>query len=574
MPRWSLRTKLIVVAALGLAPILVLIAWRGHERRGEEVQRRMAMVDWATDVAAARQREVMDGARRLVTAVCSEGIVRRSTEPAATSSDIKRCEGLLSGLLDKFPREYSAFVIADAQGVARCSSVPSAVGVNLADREIFRKVRSSGGISVGTTISSRFTSKTIIPIAVPIKEGEGFRGMCAIGVSLGTYADIVTSARPDGSAIVSLVDASGMAIGGSSQATQALPVATRLAREIEAGMSTFVGYGQNGSRYQYRLTPLDGLSLQIVAAAPIPQGLMPIWQEWNELILAALAGAILLVLLWIGIGRWCLGPLSVLERAAAKISGGEEVNILSAPSWAREIAAVGAGIETIAAALAHREAELKSGLEQRDHMLREIHHRVKNNLQMISSLLNLQASEIRSPRLRRFFGDAQARVLTLSILHRHLYERSSWALVDFQQFISDLVRQISVGRSTDGSLLRYHIKAPIMAVGPDTAIPVGLIVTEAVGNALSHDFSGVAAPEIRITAAERVDRLVELVVEDNGRRAGPEAIGLDGRGGFGMTLVRGLAMQLGGEAVVAPITDDGLRLVVRFPLPAEQEDDA
>ena len=127
----------------------------------------------------------------------------------------------------------------------------------------------------------------------------------------------------------------------------------------------------------------------------------------------------------------------------------------------------------MAAAIASREAELKAGLEQRDHMLREIHHRVKNNLQMISSLLNLQAGEIRSPRIRRFFGDAQNRVLTLSILHRHLYERSSWSLVDFQQFISDLVRQISVGRPRipTGRTPRYQIRAPIMAVGPDIAIP-------------------------------------------------------------------------------------------------------
>ncbi len=100
-------------------------------------------------------------------------------------------------------------------------------------------------------------------------------------------------------------------------------------------------------------------------------------------------------------------------------------------------------------------------------MLREIHHRVKNNLQMISSLLNLQAGEIRSPRIRRFFGDAQNRVLTLSILHRHLYERSSWSLVDFQQFISDLVRQISVPRpGIPRPQVRYQIRAPIMAVGP------------------------------------------------------------------------------------------------------------
>ena len=145
----------------------------------------------------------------------------------------------------------------------------------------------------------------------------------------------------------------------------------------------------------------------------------------------------------------------------------------------------------MAAAIASREHELKAGLEQRDHMLREIHHRVKNNLQMISSLLNLQAGEIRSPRIRRFFGDAQNRVLTLSILHRHLYERSSWSLVDFQQFISDLVRQISVARpGVERPTPRYQIRAPIMAVGPDIAIPVGLIVTEAVGRALNHDFSG------------------------------------------------------------------------------------
>src|SRR5437899_12727639 len=149
--------------------------------------------------------------------------------------------------------------------------------------------------------------------------------------------------------------------------------------------------------------------------------------------------------------------------------------------------AVAYAVRQMATAIANPESELSAGLEQRDHMLREIHHRVKNNLQMISSLLNLQAGEIRSPRIRRFFGDAQNRVLTLSILHRHLYERSSWSLVDFQQFISDLVRQLSVARSAmRRTPPRFHIRAPIMAVGPDTALPVGLIVTEAVGSALGH----------------------------------------------------------------------------------------
>ena len=111
-----------------------------------------------------------------------------------------------------------------------------------------------------------------------------------------------------------------------------------------------------------------------------------------------------------------------------------------------------------------------------------------------------------------------------------------------------------------------------MAVGPDIAIPVGLIVTEAVSSALNHDFSGVAAPEIRIEAAEK-DGTVELIIEDNGAdTAGgrrPTA-----RGGFGLTLIRGLAMQLGGEATISPREGGGTRVVVTFPMPQDEEADA
>ena len=156
----------------------------------------------------------------------------------------------------------------------------------------------------------------------------------------------------------------------------------------------------------------------------------------------ALAGALLAV--WLGADRWCVRPLRSIQNFADRVARGEDIEFARQRAWGPELASMGEGVKAMAEAIASREAELRAGLEQRDHMLREIHHRVKNNLQMISSLLNLQAGEIRSPRIRRFFGDAQNCALTLSILHRHLYERSSWALVDFQQFISDLVRQISV----------------------------------------------------------------------------------------------------------------------------------
>jgi two-component sensor histidine kinase len=117
---------------------------------------------------------------------------------------------------------------------------------------------------------------------------------------------------------------------------------------------------------------------------------------------------------------------------------------------------------------------------------------------------------------------------------------------------------------------RYHIRAPIMAVGPDTAIPVGLIVTEAVSSALNHDFSGVAVPEIRIEAKDKGAEQVELVIEDNGLDAPTAALG-SGRGSFGLTLIRGLAMQLGGEASIERRGGGGTRVVVTFPPPPRDE---
>jgi two-component sensor histidine kinase len=104
-------------------------------------------------------------------------------------------------------------------------------------------------------------------------------------------------------------------------------------------------------------------------------------------------------------------------------------------------------------------------------------------------------------------------------------------------------------------------------VGPDIAIPIGLIVTEAVSSALDRNYEGVAVPEIRIDAGDK-DGLVELVIEDNSIGTGDSREPLV-RGGFGLTLIRGLAVQLGGRAEVTQREGGGLRLSVTFAAPEE-----
>ena len=443
--------------------------------------------------------------------------------------------------------------------------------MTFADRDVFQKARSAKELVIGDTIASRITPNAVIPIALPIVREGTFRGMCAVGITLKALAQATAQADGTAGTAVAVIDRSGAAIGGETAAMRRLPVPARLADMLTGSQVGFSDFGQDGSFFDFRVTPVGGNSLFAVVSVPVSDNPLAFAGAWAGFFLVLLASTVVLLVIWFGADRWCVRPLRYIQDFADKVARGEHITLSPPRPWSPEMASVGAGVTAMAEAIATREAALRANLEQRDHMLREIHHRVKNNLQMISSLLNLQAGEIRSPRIRRFFGDAQNRVLTLSILHRHLYERSSWSLVDFQQFISDLVRQISVGRTPGGRQApRYHIRAPIMAVGPDTAIPIGLIVTEAVSIALKHDFSRTAAPEIRIETSERADE-VQLVIEDNG--VAPDAGGAvpDGRGSFALTLIRGLAMQLGGEVTIERKPDGGNRVVVVFPTPDADE---
>ncbi len=315
---------------------------------------------------------------------------------------------------------------------------------------------------------------------------------------------------------------------------------------------------------------------EIAALAAVPlsnDAHTGLWGDIGLILMMALAG---LGILWIGAERWCLRPLKPIQAVVAAIARGNFAVRPPIGPTTPEIQALANDVFTMAEAITVREAALQVSLDQREHMLREIHHRVKNNLQVVSSLLSLQASRVRSPRLRRMFSDAQGRMLAMSVVHRHLYERSDWSSVDFKAYICDLVGHLSANRGggdtpTAGGAPVVHctVEAPVISVGPDTAIPVGLIVTEAVSNAFRHGFAGVAAPEIRISAQE-VGGDIEVRIEDNGVGFEDVQNGMLGERGLGLALMQGLAAQLGGTITIEPCPGGvGICILARFPKPRE-----
>ncbi|WP_419779982.1 sensor histidine kinase [Maridesulfovibrio sp.] len=193
-------------------------------------------------------------------------------------------------------------------------------------------------------------------------------------------------------------------------------------------------------------------------------------------------------------------------------------------------------------------------------MLKEIHHRVKNNLQVISSLLSLQSGYTEDAEATNLLRECQHRVRSMSMLHEKLYRSEDLSRIDMSEYAVTLISFLLRSYSVDGRVRpTYEIKD--IHMGIDSAIPCGLIINELVSNALTHAFSQKTGGEL-IVSMHREDENIKLEVSDNGCGL-PENFCIGESRTLGMTLVETLAQQLNGE--VNYFTDNGATFQISFP---------
>jgi two-component sensor histidine kinase len=189
------------------------------------------------------------------------------------------------------------------------------------------------------------------------------------------------------------------------------------------------------------------------------------------------------------------------------------------------------------------EKEIKASLKQKELLLREIHHRVKNNLQIISSLLNLQSTHITDEKILDHFKDTQNRIKSISLVHEKLYQSEYITQIDIlnyiQRLVDDLVR--NYGRQD----IKISLDVESIPVDTDTAIPCGLIINELVSNSLKHAFPGNKSGEIRITLKKLKSDEFELIISDNGVGISKD-LDLRKLDTLGLELVYNLVNQLDG----------------------------
>jgi PAS domain S-box-containing protein len=205
------------------------------------------------------------------------------------------------------------------------------------------------------------------------------------------------------------------------------------------------------------------------------------------------------------------------------------------------------------------EQEREAALEQRELLLRELNHRVKNNLQMVSSLLNLQATRMSDPAAKEQFRKAIDRVQAVGDIHARLYQGDQLGAVDFDQYLADLCGRLRESMLESRSI-RLAVTTEPLTLDIDRAIPLGLIVNELVTNSIKHAFEPGAAGQIDVVLRRgEADELLRLIIADNGRGVTAETA----QAGLGSRLIEGLMQQVGGE--MKRVDDGGARYEISVP---------
>lgn len=188
--------------------------------------------------------------------------------------------------------------------------------------------------------------------------------------------------------------------------------------------------------------------------------------------------------------------------------------------------------------------KIKESLEEKELLLRELHHRVKNNLQIISSLINLQSKNIKDKDDLEIFRESQSRVKSMAIIHENLYNSKDFANIEFKPYIRSLIGYLFTYYSSDSVEVEIDVDDGIV-LNLDTSVPCGLIINELVTNSIKHAFKGLKSGKIRI-ALHSNDGCYTLIVEDNGIGI-PEGTSIERSEKLGLQLVMSLVEQLEGK---------------------------
>jgi len=395
------------------------------------------------------------------------------------------------------------------------------------------------------------------------KASAEFDGVMALALDVG-WLDVLLHSRPiPEGAVVAVFDPAGTIVASndpeSAEKIFVQPPRTPAGDELLSATA-------NGENWSYVLVPLLNDATRVGFAMPNRDLFASTYLHvTTNLLLPVLMLGLASAAIWIFADRQITRWIVYLRRIATAYARGHyairPVALEEAPS---EFRTLGETFSAMATAVQDRDRRLREALEHKSLMIKETHHRVKNNLQIVMSLLSLQAGKLRDPAAKDALKQAQMRVNALALVHRILHEIEDLGSVDLQRLIHDLSHQIQEGFGAERRDLHLQVDIAPRQAPSDIAVPLTLFIVEALTNAFKHAYPvGARGGLIRISLQPIENGKLRLAVEDDGQGVNVEPEG----NGIGSRLIQAFAQQVGGTATVSRRDTGGTVVELIFPDP-------
>lgn len=332
-----------------------------------------------------------------------------------------------------------------------------------------------------------------------------------------------------------------------------LPKIKPLQELTDLDLATFTAVSRGGAERVYSLVRLVEGELYALGTWPAERRGLVAMRALPPLIMPALMWAMSLIAAWIAAEMLVTQHIRRLRSAIRDFAGGSRVvRPLSMRAAPREIRDAAEAFERMTDSILRDEAELEDMLREKEVLLREVHHRVKNNLQLIASIVNMQLRRTKSDEARTMMRALQERMMSLAAIHNGLYQTADLSEIGVQTLFPGIIEQVTRNAQVRGQIVALESHLQPMQLTVDQAVPLALLLTEALSNALKYaGTEDGSAPSV--TVAFSVDPAGEAVLEiSNSVADGAGVVDLDSPGigpgiGIGTQLLRGFTKQLGGD---------------------------
>ena len=543
--RQTIRFRLGLALAIALFPVLALGALQVATEFNHEGHIRQATLSQAAARSALTARARIQGAIALLDTL----------KPEAVGLE---CTPRLAMILNDLDG-YRNIVRLDAQGRVVCAgaSLPSA---NRSALPWFQRLKA--GAQTAVARSNAAGEPALIAATRAERRDGSFDGALIASILLANLKPDISDPSLPAQTAVAILSGDGRYLVQTDRYAFA-PLPSDWRAQMVRGRTLFTAKDVKGQARDFATAPLLSGEAYLVLSAPAP-GIF-YWARLNPFsaaIFPVLAWLAAWAAVWLAVDRVVIRWLHYLDRIASIYARGRfTVRPLKAERAPAEIRDLAHTLDAMADGIVARDMSLRDSLAQKETLMREIHHRVKNNLQVITSLINMQQRALTDPAARAAMSDTRQRITALALIYRALYQGPDLRRVDVRQFLEELVGQLGAGEGGRPAPIRTALHADDLEIDPDKLAPLALFAVEAISNARKHAF-GTEGGSIEVRFRVIGDE-VTLEIQDDGlgdADALPTA-------GVGRTLMSAFARQLRGHTEVEPAPDRGVRVRLTFPRP-------